>query len=265
MCSSLHLRRRPFGYGGGCLAARDRASRRGLTRCELGALVFVALLLLHPALSFLTRTVDKARTRGCRENLKSIYDATFAYRLDHNERLPGPVGKGTNWEFVGPNGCSGCFQKYQAGEVEGSGPRYEPFYKYQRNRRVWRCPSVGSFRSYGWCRGLDWRNAQRVRYPARTVMFADSWATAPGDIAWIPHAFEDAKTDRDCCGGYSSRRELWDAHPHWVSTIHQGGANVCFLEGHVEWIDIKNIPRGRQGTYTINGEEQAIYFHADCQ
>jgi prepilin-type N-terminal cleavage/methylation domain-containing protein/prepilin-type processing-associated H-X9-DG protein len=226
--------------------------RCGFTLIEL--LVVIAIIAILAAILFpvFARAREKARQASCQSNLKQIALAELMYVQDYDERSQGPVG-GTNigWNFIGGGGCSGCFHRYETnwGSVNaGPGRSYNPLAPYHKNSQLWFCPSEGNdFRDYGWGRGGENRKLAQFMHPAQTVMFADGGnrGTAHGDIAWIPHNYQDANTDADCCANISNPGP--HGHRHWISDIHNGGANIAFWDGHVKWMNLQQIPPGRRG------------------
>jgi len=78
-------------------------------------------------------------------------------------------------------------------------------------------------------------------------MFADGGGrgTANGDIAWVPHNYQNANTDRDCCTNISNTGPAM--HRHWIGDPHNDGANIALWDGHVKWWGKTSIPVGRRG------------------
>ncbi|MBC7287955.1 MAG: DUF1559 domain-containing protein [Armatimonadetes bacterium] len=225
---------------------------RGFTLIEL--LVVIAIIAILAAILFpvFARAREKARQASCQSNLKQIALAELMYCQDYDERSHPPTGGGTGYNYMGGGNCGGCFQRYEANwnnVCAGPGRNYAPLAPYIKNTQVWYCPSQGGtdFRSYGWGRGGENRKLSQFVHPALTVMFADAGGrgTNHGDIAWITTNWQDANTDRDCCTNMSNPGP--HGHRHWISCIHNGGANIAFWDGHVKWLSINSIPVGRRG------------------
>lgn len=106
---------------------------------------------------------------------------------------------------------------------------------------------MDTWRSYGWGRGGENRKLAQFVTPAQTVMFADGGQrdATNGNIAWIPHNYQEANTDRDCCTNISNPGSA--SHRHWIGDPHNGGANIAFPDGRVKWLGVKSIPPGRCG------------------
>jgi prepilin-type N-terminal cleavage/methylation domain-containing protein/prepilin-type processing-associated H-X9-DG protein len=227
------------------------AQRRGFTLIEL--LVVIAIIAILAAILFpvFAKAREKARQASCQSNLKQIALGELMYVQDYDEVSHGPVDAGMNWQSPGGT-CSGCFHKYESGNVSPSlpGNRFEPIQPYIKNRQIWWCPSVRQYRSYAWGRGGENRALAVFVSPAQTVMFADGGGrgTGNGDIAWIAHNYQNVGgviSDRDCCTNMSNVGP--GNHRHWIGDPHNGGANIAFWDGHVKWISVMQIPVGRNG------------------
>jgi prepilin-type N-terminal cleavage/methylation domain-containing protein/prepilin-type processing-associated H-X9-DG protein len=235
---------RSYPYVGG-----DSVTRRGFTLIEL--LVVIAIIAILAAILFpvFAKAREKARQAACQSNLKQIALADLMYCQDNDERTHNCVsGYYPGWKFMGGGNCGGCFHRYEAnaGNIMAQpGWAYNPLTPYHKNHQLWYCPTWEQWRSYGWDRGSDRRKISQFFHPAQTVMFADGgrYRTTFGDIAWIPHNYQDANTDRDCC---SSMTDL-NTNAHFIGRTHNDGANIAFWDGHVKWMSADSIPRGRRG------------------
>ena len=223
---------------------------RGFTLIEL--LVVIAIIAILAAILFpvFAKTREKARQASCQSNLKQIALAEVMYAQDYDETTHGPVMYNTD---LGPGlACSGCFHLGEALYSYNDNRWWRPLSAYIKNQQVWRCPSVDRYRSYGWGRGGEYRKMSRFTQPSQTLMYADSqqyyksatYLDPHGQVAWIPHNFLDADTDRDCC---SSMSDDLNRPPHFISNAHNEGANIAFWDNHVKWLKQQAIPRGRRG------------------
>jgi prepilin-type N-terminal cleavage/methylation domain-containing protein/prepilin-type processing-associated H-X9-DG protein len=229
--------------------------RKGFTLIEL--LVVIAIIAILAAILFpvFARAREKARQASCSSNLKQIALGELMYVQDFDERSQMPVAGGTQWNFVGGGGCSGCFQRYETnwGNV-CAGPlgNYRPLNPYIKNTQLWFCPSGsgGDFRDYGWNRGGETRKLAAFVHPSMTVMYAESeqsLTVGHGNIAWIAHNWQDQNTDANCCNSGPAAAGQPNFHPHHISDIHNEGCNIAFWDGHVKWYKNSGIPNGRRG------------------
>ncbi len=224
--------------------------RKGFTLIEL--LVVIAIIAILAAILFpvFARAREKARQASCQSNLKQIALAELMYCQDYDERTHHCVAYGTGWKYIGGGGCAGCFHRYEANAgnvMDLPGRAYNPLTPYHKNTQIWYCPSQpqGAWRSYGWNRGNDQRKLADLMHPSQTVMFADGgrYYNTKGNIAWITHNWQDQNTDRDCCASMSDPT----TNPHFIGQAHNEGANIAFWDGHVKWMKVSAIPRGRRG------------------
>ncbi|HJN14136.1 MAG TPA: prepilin-type N-terminal cleavage/methylation domain-containing protein [Armatimonadota bacterium] len=217
--------------------------RTGFTLIEL--LVVIAIIAILAAILFpvFARAREKARQASCQSNLKQIALTELMYVQDYDERSRGPVMRNVPIVMNGRT-CSGCFHLGEA-YYPTTSTHWRPLHAYTKNQQLWWCPSTDTWRSYAWGRGGENRKQSRFVHPSQTVMFADGGRnlTTVGDIAWIPHNYSNSGADRDCCASMSNLNQA----PHFMGRAHNDGTNIAFWDGHVKWMSVAAIPRGRRG------------------
>lgn len=198
-------------------------ARRGFTLIEL--LVVIAIIAILAAILFpvFARAREKARQSSCQSNLKQLALGIAMYAQDYDERLPyrwyAVTGIGSwNWgdHFVQP---------------------------YIKNTQVVICPSTNA-KSYGYA--MDNLQAQPLaafQDSAGTVMVCDikMCTSSTGGVYYgeysvrNPSVFgnppQQPATDEDA--NPVTGDPNYSPRPRGV---HNGGANVAFLDGHVKWL-----------------------------
>ncbi len=198
--------------------ARYQRATRAFTLIEL--LVVIAIIAILAAILFpvFAKAREKARQSSCASNLKQLNLAILQYAQDYDETTP------ARW-------------------FAGGGHWFEVTQPYVKNRQLEICPSTRQ-RSIGYAEN----NINRVplalfQDPAGTVTICDikmCMGGSPASIAWrhyrvnnpsnfgappgVPVNDED---DQPAAGDANDQ-----VRPRGV---HNGGANVSFLDGHVKW------------------------------
>ncbi len=228
--------------------------RKGFTLIEL--LVVIAIIAILAAILFpvFARAREKARQTSCLSNVKELGLGVLMYAQDYDERFP---------DWMGWNG----------GDVNNHPEKrwYWKIYPYVKNQQIYACPSW-SGSSSTWSRPQpisvggftqeDWRTTQinyaigrladyslpgtgykmaSIRYPSYSILMADcrhvedsgSW----GRIGW-------ARTCRVAC---TPSLEIED------NTLHNGGSNICFVDGHAKWFKAQTI-KAQWGRTIISGK-----------
>ncbi len=214
--------------------------KRGFTLIEL--LVVIAIIAILAAILFpvFAKAREKARMTSCQSNLKQLALGLLQYVQDYDEKFPTYYwGEGNSGV---PNSCT-----WWAG-----------IYPYVKNLQIYKCPSSpinshnthqvwinnnppfntpGFVNNYGYNELIG--NASgglplaRLNNPAETLVLADCTSTWIGGYwrsADRPHlrrvAF--ARGGAPCgCPPNLTMNEDW--------TLHLGGSNLAFADGHVKW------------------------------
>jgi len=193
--------------------------RTGFTLIEL--LVVIAIIAILAAILFpvFAKAREKARQSSCLSNVKQLNLAVFQYAQDYDECLPFAqmdyLGNGTTVMALG-------------NLLSTSAPSH--LMPYIKNSQVAVCPSLSGVCGYGWG-----HNHQPYRsginpipspvvsmaffnYPAEQLLFMDSQSgTTSNAFVYCPHLTNDNGNG-------------------FVSTRHNEGSNVAFLDGHAKWL-----------------------------
>ena len=192
-------------------------SKRGFTLIEL--LVVIAIIAILAAILFpvFARAREKARQTSCLNNVKQMVLGTCMYVQDYDETFPfadmyWPAAALRPWQ-----GSSGTYVYW-----------CDLIYPYVMNKQVFYCPSnMEDWIGYSWNVALgyvgnhptrtgptyDGVKLATVRYPAETVLIADHHETYVGERLWASLA----------------------RNPLYYQTIHNGGWNIGFVDGHAKW------------------------------
>jgi prepilin-type N-terminal cleavage/methylation domain-containing protein/prepilin-type processing-associated H-X9-DG protein len=195
--------------------------RRGFTLIEL--LVVIAIIAILAAILFpvFAKAREKARTTSCLNNLKQLNLGFIQYVQDYDEKYPGaaPFNAATlggyynsiygNWLLPEQSGAGlSTTNPWPNGETGGA------IYPYVKNAQVYICPSDpgGQARgdSYSLNSNLGWCALAAITSPSVT----------PSLVCEDPNSIND--------GLFAGNGD----HP---SFVHNGGANLSFVDGHAKW------------------------------
>ena len=211
--------------------------RQAFTLIEL--LVVIAIIAILAAILFPTfaKVRENARRAACQSNLKQLAMAFTQYTEDNDERMPGATDGGNGG--AGVHGGWMFFQTFNAPPAPGAfDPTQGGIYSYVKSRAVYVCPddspgqSAGDSYAINSCVTDMYTGMQPD--PGRPLAAFD----APASFALLTEeAFSNGSPFNGLGGGASTDDGiLWYVDPtNALSTRHNGGSDVAFIDGHVKW------------------------------
>ena len=193
--------------------------RRGFTLIEL--LVVIAIIAILAAILFpvFAKAREKARQTSCLSNLKQIELADLQYAQDYDEALA------PNWTNVA-TGTPGAL-------CPGDGAyrliRNQEIYPYMKNTQVFLCPSAtapcvccSSYpRNYMATDKTSGVKLGTFGSPAQTMVWGEGKTYLNIETNAPPN----------------------DVVSYTNATIHNGGQNISYADGHCKWMSVSNLPQ----------------------
>jgi prepilin-type N-terminal cleavage/methylation domain-containing protein/prepilin-type processing-associated H-X9-DG protein len=217
-------------------------NRKGFTLIEL--LVVIAIIAILAAILFpvFARAREKARQTSCLSNVKQLGLGLMMYAQDYDEVLcsylppwpaiPAPAGSGCDWW----NGIYPYVKNYQCYVCPS----------FQRQQSTWDYNNhlFPLMPSYGMNQALYGIAMAQISKPAECALLGDSCHPMGGDwrMAWPNAGVAMSGVGNPC--DIRTTPALQDK-----ATVHNGGSNVAFADGHAKWMGATTIYDNASGRY----------------
>jgi prepilin-type N-terminal cleavage/methylation domain-containing protein/prepilin-type processing-associated H-X9-DG protein len=204
--------------------------RRGFTLIEL--LVVIAIIAILAAILFpvFAKAREKARQSSCLSNTKQIGLAMMQYCQDYDERMPRfymDLGAGNGpTDALGSQWAAGGRYAWQNGLLP-----------YMKNTQVWLCPSSTQTSPFQCYTFPQIHLGEQGGLSLATM-------TKPAEIMFTC----DGLFNTHFCPTHNPTNEVNNV----MWTIHNGGANFAFLDGHSKWLQAQNA-KGDPNLWGCNG------------
>ncbi len=212
----------------------NRFSKKGFTLIEL--LVVIAIIAILAAILFpvFAKAREKARQSSCQSNMKQVALGIGMYVQDYDEMMPG-FGDGV-WTGD-PGSISGLLNPYV------------------KNYKLFECPSAEA----------NGNNPIKCAYFVNGVIEQAGYAVSSAAIA------KPAALVLMSEFGYNASATY--PRPHYAaagiggyygwpgSSLHSGGSNFAYVDGHIKWTKESAMHSGMWGLYTelVNHTELGVY------
>lgn len=232
----------PFGNGNGASKAGGRSTfssrNGGFTLVELLGAVFIVLILAVLVVQGAKQLIDRAKTTKCVSNLRTYASQAIAYAADNGGAIPILDKEGRYFQRVLPEYpdnysiypkllCPSYVQKRKSeGKFEASGLLTIWWTGYNGNRYFADSSGVaGSEKKNNY---LSPGRLTQIQNPSKTPLYFDNNTDDP--------------LAGDAGGGYAEDGKGPWHYAFWKA--HQGGFNIAFIDGHVEWVKFNGDESG---------------------
>jgi prepilin-type N-terminal cleavage/methylation domain-containing protein/prepilin-type processing-associated H-X9-DG protein len=199
--------------------------RRGFTLIELLVVIAIIAILASILFPVFAKAREKARQTSCLSNLKQLDMAFQSYAQDYDEQLPmSGVATGTAVQPY-PYGYWLWSSALNVWDVRGGA-----IYPYIKNSQIYLCPSRKSFVPSG-------------------CTYSMNGQCSGASLGMIDDVSGTCMLNEADCDDATSSSDGTTFDGGLGASIHNGGSNVAFADGHAKWLNANNLAKAN--LYTL--------------
>lgn len=218
-----------------------RTTPQGFTLVELMVVIAIVVVLMILSVPVIGRTMDSAKRGECSSNLRQIGNGLMMYAADNCGKFPMASDSSKTyqdalwgaaiWTYVGYSLPS---FSYPDNDLQGSAGI---------DKNIFHCPITKHYPKSKFkdiCTPATAPVANRFSYAINStpsvVYYGDGNVAMPMGVVKSPAATALVLESHEAVA------TMWTYH-FWTGLIpHQGGSNVLYFDGHVDWLVYRDVP-----------------------